>query len=85
MTVSYTHLDVYKRQAQVAGKLRDTIIDYKYLLERWNQYHPPTGKEQVKTDALLALRAGDMDKAWELYVDLPRPQPPTGLRVVVGN
>jgi hypothetical protein len=70
---------------QVAGKLRATIIDYKYLLERWIQYIPPTGKEKVKADALLALQAGDIDKAWGMYADLPRPKPPTGFGVVGQN
>jgi hypothetical protein len=67
--------------AEVADKLRLTVIDYKYLLERWTRYRPPTGKEEVKTAALLALQGGDLDKAWKMYVDLPRPAPPTGFRV----
>jgi hypothetical protein len=71
--------------AGLADKLRVTVIDYKYLLERWTRYHPPTGGEKVKTDALLALQGGDIDKAWKMYVDLPRPEPPTGFRVAGGN
>jgi hypothetical protein len=71
--------------AQMAAKLRTTVIDYKYLLERWSQYRPSPGKETVKTDALLALQGGDLDKAWEMYVDLPRPKPPAGLRIVGQN
>jgi len=67
--------------AEVAGKLHAAVIDYKYLLARWTQYHPPTGGEQVKTDALLALQGGEMDKAWKMYIELPRPEPPTGLRI----
>jgi hypothetical protein len=67
--------------AGLADKLRVTVIDYKYLLARWTQYHPPTGGEKVKTDALLALQGGNVDKAWKMYVDLPRPEPPTGLRI----
>ncbi len=66
---------------EVAGKLRVMVIDYKYLLERWTQYHPPTGEEKVKTDALLALQGGDVDKAWEMFAALPRPKPPTEFRV----
>ncbi|MFZ0828012.1 MAG: hypothetical protein WAO02_11370 [Verrucomicrobiia bacterium] len=66
---------------EVAAKLRAMVIDYKYLLERWTRYHPPTGREKVKTDALLALQGGDLDKAWKMYIDLPRPAPPTGFRI----
>jgi hypothetical protein len=71
--------------AGLAGKVRVTVIDYKYLLERWTRYHPPTGGEKVKTYALLALQDGDIDKAWKMYVDLPRPEPPTGFRVAGGD
>ena len=67
--------------AEVAGKLRVVVIDYKYLLERWTRYHPPTGQEKVRTDALLALQGGNVDKAWEMFAALPRPSPPTGFRV----
>jgi hypothetical protein len=67
--------------AGLAGKFRVTVIDYKYLLERWTKYLPPAGTEKVKTDALLALRDGDLDKAWKMYNDLPRPEPPTGFRI----
>jgi hypothetical protein len=85
-----TLLENFSQQApadatEVAGKLRATVIDYKYLLERWTQYRPPTGTEKVKTDALLALRGGDMDKAWKMYIDLPRPEPPTGFRIAGGD
>jgi hypothetical protein len=65
----------------LAGKLRVTAIDYKYLLEKWTQYQPPTGGEKVKTDALLALQGGDLEKAWAMYVTLPRPEPPGGFRI----
>ncbi len=67
--------------AEVAGKLRVMVIDYKYLLEKWTEYHPPTGQEKVKTDALLALQGGNVDKAWEMFAALPKPRPPTGFRV----
>ena len=85
-----TLLESFSKQAppdatEVAGKLRVTVVDYKYLLERWTQYRPPTGKETVKADALLALRGGDTDKAWKMYNDLPRPEPPTGLRIAGGD
>ena len=65
----------------LAGKLRVTVIDYKYLLEQWTQYLPPSGTEKVKADALQALQSGDIDKAWKMYVDLPRLKPPTGFRI----
>jgi len=65
----------------LAGKLRVTAIDYKYLLEQWTQYHPPTGGEKVKADALQALQGGDLEKAWAMYVTLPRPEPPGGFRI----
>lgn len=79
-------LESYSKQtpadaAGLADKLRVTVIDYKYLLARWTQYHPPTGQEKVKTDALLALQGGEIDKAWKMYIDLPRPDPPTGFRI----
>ncbi len=69
----------------VAAKLRVTVIDYKYLLEFWTKYRPPAGKDQVRSDALLALQAGDIDKAWGMFADLPRPKPPTKVRKVVQN
>jgi hypothetical protein len=65
----------------LAGKLRVTAIDYKYLLEKWTRYQPPTGGEKVKTDALRALQGGDLEKAWAMYVTLPRPAPPGGFRI----
>ena len=71
--------------AQVAQELRITVIDYKYLQERWRQYLPPIGKAEVKTNALQALQVGEIDKAWEMYVALPRPSAPTGLRIVSQN
>ena len=67
--------------AQVAAKLCETVMDYKYLLEKWTRYRPPNGKEKVKADALLALAAGQLDKAWTMFLELPRPQPPTSVRV----
>lgn len=71
--------------AQLAGRLRVAVTDYKYLLERWNRYLPPAGRENVKADALLALQAGELDKAWGLYAGLPKPAPPTGFQIVGGN
>ncbi|HWW03615.1 MAG TPA: hypothetical protein VNZ64_28185 [Candidatus Acidoferrum sp.] len=66
---------------QAAQQLRMTIIDYKYLRDAWTRYRPPAGMEQLKNTALLSLEAGEIDKAWEMYMALPRPQPPQGLRL----
>lgn len=68
--------------AQWAQELRTLVIDYKYLQDRWNRYRPPGGQEKLKANALEALQAGEIEKAWEMYDALPRPQPPGGLRVV---
>jgi hypothetical protein len=66
---------------QAAQQLRMTVIDYRYLRDAWTRYRPPAGMEQLKNTALLALEAGEIDKAWEMYMALPRPQPPQGLRL----
>lgn len=71
--------------ARAATKLHVTMIDYKYLLERWTKYLAPAGKEKIKTDALEALQVGDLDKAWKMFLDLPRPKSPTGLRIAGRN
>ena len=68
--------------AHAAQELRTTVIDYKYLQERLNKYHPPSGGEAVKTNALQALQVGDIDKAWEMYIAIPKPSAPTKLRIV---
>jgi hypothetical protein len=65
---------------QVTNALRMTVLDYKYLQQRWTRYRPPKEKEGIKTDAFQALQAGDLDKAWELYLDLPKPPAPPGLK-----
>jgi hypothetical protein len=64
-----------------ATQFRTAVIDYKYLREKWTQYRPPPGNEKLKTTALESLEAGEIDKVWEMFVSLPRPQPPGGLRV----
>jgi hypothetical protein len=71
--------------AEVAAKLRAAVMDYKYLLEKWTRYRPPNGKEKVKADALLALAAGQLDEAWTLFLALPRPMPPTSVRIESHN
>ena len=65
---------------QAAKELRTQIIDYRYLRERWNQYRPPPGQEKIKTDALQSLEAGDLDKAWQMFVALSPPAPPGQLQ-----
>jgi len=67
--------------AAAAGELRFAVIDYKYLLDRWNRYRAPAGQEKIKIDALLALQSGNLEKAWAMYLELPRPSPPTGFRI----
>jgi hypothetical protein len=66
---------------QLAQRFCTAAIDYQYLQDRWAAYHPPVGKENPKSEALLALQAGNISRAWELYQALPRPQPPGGLHI----
>lgn len=69
---------------QLAQVLRIAVIDYRFLKQEWDGYHPATEGQQTKTTALEALQAGDISKAWELYDGLRRPAPPTNLRIVSG-
>jgi hypothetical protein len=69
----------------LAQALPITIMDYKYLKERWNRYHPPTGQQDLKTKALQALEAGEVARAWEMFCALPVPRPPAGLRIVAAE
>lgn len=78
---NHTRLDA----AQAAEEFRAAVIDYKYLEEKLARYVAPTGKEIIKTNALQALHIGEIDKGWETYLALPRPQPPSGLRIVRDN
>lgn len=68
--------------AEVAGKLRLAVIDYRFLQQEWNRYHPSQENQQAKAQALESLQAGDLAQAWALYDELPRPQPPANLRIV---
>ena len=70
---------------RVAAKFRIMVIDYKYLLEFWTKYPLAAGNEKIKSDALQALRVGNLDKAWKMFLDLPRPEPPLGLRIADRN
>jgi hypothetical protein len=67
---------------QVAQNVRTAVVDYKFLQREFEQYHPPTEGQKVKSDALAALQAGDVTKAWELYDGLQRPAPPSNLRII---
>jgi len=68
--------------AQAAQRLRTAVIDYRFLRGEWERYNPPTEGQKVKADALEALQAGDISRAWELYDGLQRPAPPGSLRIV---
>ena len=65
----------------LAESFRTAVIDYKFLENRWNQYHPTGTGLEVKKTWLKALDEGDLDHAWELFNSLPRPRPPQTLRV----
>lgn len=65
-----------------ARELQASLIDYKYLLQRWTQYRPPPSQETVKASALQLLEAGELDQVWHMYNSLQRPKPPAGLRIV---
>ena len=68
--------------AQVVQDIRTAVIDYRFLQGEWGRYHPPAEDQKLKADALAALQAGDISKAWELYDGLQRPAPPANLRIV---
>jgi hypothetical protein len=64
----------------LAHEFQMSVVDYKYLSERWQQYHPGKAGESVRTEALKCLQAGDLERAWQLFIELPKPRPPTGFR-----
>ena len=76
--------------AQFAQAIRTAVIDYRFLQGEWGRYHPPLEGQPVKADALQALQVGDINKAWQLYDALEKPQapsislppPPANLRTV---
>jgi hypothetical protein len=78
--------------AEFAESLRTAVIDYRFLRGEWDRYHPPQEGLPTKNDALQALQAGDVAKAWALYDSLgippapaaAPPQPPGNLHVVSG-
>jgi hypothetical protein len=62
--------------AQLAQAIRTAVIDYRFLQGEWGRYNPPPEGKQTKAAALLALQAGDISKAWQLYDGLQKPQAP---------
>ncbi len=78
--------------SQVAEQLRQAVVDYRFLQVEWDRYHPPSGGQATKSEALAALQTGDITQAWRLYDGLRKPQapaigapaPPGNLRVVPG-
>jgi hypothetical protein len=67
--------------AQFAEDIRAAVIDYRFLRGEWQRYTPPTEGQKLKANALEALQAGDISKAWKLYDGLQRPAPPGNLRI----
>ncbi len=65
---------------ELAHQFQTAVIDYKYLSKTWRQYHPGPAGESVKAEALNCLQAGDVEKAWKLFIDLRKPAPPAGLQ-----
>jgi len=60
----------------LAQGLRTAVIDYRFLKQEWDGYHPPAEGKPTKAAALAALQTGDISKAWELYDTLRKPEPP---------
>ena len=68
----------------LAQDLRTAVVDYRFLQGEWKRYNPPAEGQKIKADALQALQAGDLSKAWELYDGLQRATPPGKVRIVAG-
>jgi len=51
---------------ELADSFRNAVIDFRFLEDRWNRVHPPQIDLEIKTQALNALSAGDIDRAWAL-------------------
>lgn len=66
---------------QLALQFRRAVVDYKYLSAKWGKYRPAAGGEGIKAEALKRLQVGDLEKAWQMFIELPKPKPPTGLAV----
>jgi hypothetical protein len=63
-------------------ELRAAVIDYGFLLSKWNEYRPTAAGQPSKATALRALASGDLLKAADLYAKLQKPPPPSGLRIL---
>jgi hypothetical protein len=66
---------------ELARQFQTAVVDYRYLAQRWAEYRPPASGEAVKAEAMKCLETGDLEKAWQMYIDLPKPSPPTHIRV----
>lgn len=70
---------------ELAHQFQIAVTDYKYLSEKWARYHPPDGGEPVKLQALKCLQAADFERAWRMFIDLPKPKPPAAVRIISAN
>jgi len=70
---------------ELAHQFEVAVTDYKYLSERWARYHPPAGGEPMKLQALNCLQAADLEKAWRMFIDIPKPKPPTAVQIISAN
>ena len=77
--------DTHSDATRAAAEFRAGIVDYKYLQWKFAQYSPPKARAVTKSQALQALRVGDTEKAWEIYLALPQPAAPGALRVIGGQ
>ena len=60
--------------------LRSTVTDYKYLQDWWTRFRPSPKWQSAKIEALNSLQDGELAKAWNLFLSLPRPAPPKNVR-----
>jgi hypothetical protein len=69
------------RGEELAQEFQTAVIDYRYLAAKLARYHPTARGETLKVEALNCLQVGDLQRAWVIFIDLPKPLPPTGLRI----
>jgi len=67
---------------ELAHQFQIAVTDYKYLSEKWARYRPSARGEPVKTQALKYLQAADLESAWRMFIDLPKPGPPTAVQII---
>jgi hypothetical protein len=70
---------------ELAHQFQVAVTDYKYLSEKWARYHPPAGGEPIKQQALNCLQGADLESAWRMFIDLPKPKPPTAVQIISAN